>query len=95
MGFFKKLLGRGAAPALDRRTFLLRHGRITEGIILESEGTNDDDALVYYLYTLNGVDMESSDRLTEDQMRNIIKYAPGAKVNVRYDPRNQGNSIVE
>jgi hypothetical protein len=44
---------------------------------------------------LNGVDFESSEILTAEQRLSPAKYAPGAKVGVRYDPRNQGNSIIE
>jgi hypothetical protein len=74
---------------------LLANGRITDGVILDAEINGADEEVVFYLYTLNGVDFESSDLLTADQRLDRIKYAPGARVGIRYDPRNQGNSIVE
>ena len=74
---------------------MLASGRITDGMILESEVNEDGNEVVFYSYTLNGVDFESSDILTEDQRLDRVKYAPGAKVGIRYDSRNQGNSIVE
>ena len=64
-------------------------------MILDSEINGSGEEVVIYLYTLNGVDFESSDILTDDQRVDRIKYAPGAKVGIRYDPRHQGNSIVE
>ena len=70
-------------------------GRITDGLILDSEINGAGDEIVFYLYTLNGVDFESSDILTFEQRQDRIKYAPGAKVGIRYDPKNQGDSIVE
>jgi uncharacterized protein DUF3592 len=79
----------------ERRANLLRSGRITDGVIIDSETTRDGDEIVFYLYTLNGVDFESSELLTRDQRMDPVRYAPGAKVAIRYDPKNQGNSIIE
>jgi hypothetical protein len=95
MSFFDKILRRKAPDPDARRRFLLANGRITDGVILESTVTDSGEELVYFLYTLNGVDFESSEVLTDEQRREPVKYAPGAKVGIRYDPKNQGNSIVE
>ncbi len=81
--------------AAERRRFLLEHGRITDGRIIDTETNSRGDEIVIYLYTLNGVDFESSELLTSEQRRDALKYAPGAKVGVRYDPKNQGNSVLE
>jgi hypothetical protein len=80
---------------IERREFLLKHGRITEGTIIDSDTTPNGDEIAYYFYTVNGVDFESSDVLSEKQRENIIKYAPGAKVSIRFDPKNHGNSILD
>ncbi|MFN2501960.1 MAG: hypothetical protein ABR530_08115 [Pyrinomonadaceae bacterium] len=87
--------GRKGPDPADRRRSLLANGRITDGVILDCETNADGDEIAIYLYTLNGVDFESSDILTEEQRRDRVRYAPGAKVGIRYDPKNQGNSIVE
>ena len=78
-----------------RREFLLKHGRITEGTIIDSDAAPNGDEIAYYFYTINGVDFESSDILTEVQRQNPIKYAPGAKVSIRFDPKNHGNSVLD
>lgn len=78
----------------ERRKFLLEHGRVTDGRIIDYETTPRGEEIVFYVYTLNGVDFESSELLNEDQRRTPLKYAPGAKVGIRYDPRNQGNSML-
>jgi hypothetical protein len=78
----------------ERRAFLLKHGRITDGRIIDTETTGRGDEIVFYLYTLNGVDFESSELLSAEQLRDPLRYAPGAKVGVRYDPKNQGNSML-
>ena len=78
----------------DRRAALLKIGRITDGAIIDCEPTANGGEVVFYAYTLNGVDFESSELLSEEQMRDPLKYAPGAKVSVRYDPKNQGNSML-
>ncbi|HVF46099.1 MAG TPA: DUF3592 domain-containing protein [Pyrinomonadaceae bacterium] len=95
MGILDRILHRRQAAVSDRRSQLLAHGRITDGVILDCEINETGHEVVVYMYTLNGVDFESSDILTEDQRSDRLKYAPGAKVGIRYDPRNQGNSIVE
>jgi len=78
-----------------RRNHLLQNGRITDGTIIDGETARNGDEIVFYVYTLNGVDFESSEVLTDEQRRSPVKYAPGAKVGIRYDPKNQGNSIIE
>jgi len=78
-----------------RKEFLLKHGRITEGTILDAETAANGDEIAYYFYTINGVDFESSDILNEAQKQNPIKYAPGAKVSIRFDAKNHGNSVLD
>ncbi len=95
MGIIDKILRRKKADPHARRRLLLAHGRITDGVIIENEINSAGDEIVFYSYTLNGVDFESSDILTVEQKNDPVKYAPGAKVGIRYDQRNQGNSIVE
>ena len=82
-------------PEAVRRRHLLEHGRITDGRIIDTVINNRGQEVAFYLYTLNGVDFESSELLTEEQRRDPLKYAPGAKVGIRYDPRNQGNSMLD
>jgi hypothetical protein len=94
MGLLDKLRRKKEPTDAERRAHLRAHGRITEGVIIDAE-TKGDNEIVYYLYTLNGVDFESSEYLDETQRRNLLKYAPGQKINVRFDPKNQGNSTLE
>ncbi len=77
----------------ERREHLLANGRIADGRVIDTETTGRGE-IVFYLYTLNGVDFESSELLDEEQTRDPLRYAPGAKVGVRYDPKNQGNSML-
>lgn len=75
----------------ERRERLLKNGRITEGRILDCD---EEITQVFYVYTVSGADYESSEFLTEDQCERPKDYAPGAKVSIRFDPRQPGNSIV-
>lgn len=96
MGFFSFLKKKQRQdPEVARRKFLAEQGRITDGRIIDTviNGTGNEVAL--YTYTLNGVDFESSELLTDEQRRDPLKYAPGARVGVRYDPKNQGNSMLD
>ncbi len=95
MGIIDKILRRKAVDPDARRRLLLANGRITDGTILDTEINDAGDEVAIYSYTLNGVDLESSDVLTEEQRGDRVKYAPGARVGIRYDQRNQGNSILE
>lgn len=95
MSIVDRLLRRKKADPDARRRWLLANGRITEGEIIDCETSSSGEEIVFYRYTLNGVDFESSDVLTAEQANSPIKYAPGAKVSVRYEPRSQGNSVIE
>lgn len=78
----------------QRREFLMSKGRICDGTIIDSEINENGEEIVVYFYTIQGVDFESSEILTEEQRKNPLKYAPGAKVGIRFDPKNHGNSIL-
>ena len=94
MGFFDIFKRKQEnSPAIDRREFLLKNGRITDGTIIDTETTESGDEIAYYFYNIQGVDFESSEILTEEHLKEPLKYAPGAKVGVRFDPKNHGNSI--
>jgi hypothetical protein len=95
VGIFSFLNKKEAVDPAARRNHLLRNGRITDGVITDGETARNGDEIVFYVYTLNGVDFESSEVLTPEQQRTPVKYAPGAKVAIRYDPKNQGNSVIE
>lgn len=83
------------ATEADRHERLLQTGRIAEGTIIDSDGaTVDEITEVFYVYTINGSDYESSHLLTAEQRQRPAQYAPGAKISVRYDFRQPGNSIV-
>jgi hypothetical protein len=72
----------------------MEHGRITDGRIIDNETKANGDEIAFYVYTLNGVDFESSEILDDEQRKYLLNYAPGAKVAIRYDPKNQGNSML-
>lgn len=78
----------------DRREFLQTKGRITDGTIIESETTENGEEIVFYHYSVQGTDFESSEILNEQQRENPLKYAAGAKVGVRFDPKSHGNSML-
>jgi hypothetical protein len=97
MGFFDIFRRKKEEENLEekRREFLQTKGRICEGRIIDTETNEAGDEIAYYYYEIQGVDFESSDILTEKQRENPLKYAPGAKVGVRFDPKNHGNSILD
>ncbi|HEX8146893.1 MAG TPA: DUF3592 domain-containing protein [Pyrinomonadaceae bacterium] len=79
----------------ERRTNLLRAGRITEGSIFDVI-TDEAGAIthVFYNYEINGVEYESSQLLDAGQRQRSGDYFPGARVTVRFNPRQPGNSLV-
>ncbi len=95
MGFFSFLTKKDEKRLMqERRDFLIKSGRICDGVIIDSETDENGNEIVIYHYNIHGVEFESSEILTEEQMKNSIKYAPGASVGVRFDPKNHGNSIL-
>ncbi len=80
---------------IERREFLRQNGRITDGTIIDSETNESDEEIVFYFYSVQGVDFESSEILTEEQRINPLKFAPGSKVGIRFDPKNHGNSMLD
>jgi hypothetical protein len=79
----------------ERREALLRSGRITEGSIFDVI-TDEAGAIthVFYNYEINGVEYESSQLLDARQRQHPGDYFPGARVTVRFNPRQPGNSVV-
>lgn len=97
MGLFDIFRRKKEEENLDekRREFLLTKGRICEGRIIDCETLESGEEIAYYYYEIQGVDFESSEILTAEQKNNPVKYAPGAKIGVRFDPRNHGNSMLD
>ncbi len=77
-----------------RRQRLLQLGRICDAVIVESEVNEAGDTIAHYYYNIQGVEFESSEILTAEQKADPLKYAEGAQVTVRFDPRNHHNSIL-
>jgi hypothetical protein len=74
---------------------LLKMGRIIEGQILDV--TSDPGGRithVFYTYNIAGVEYESSQELDTQQQNSAKRYWPGARVEIRYDPRQPANSVV-
>jgi hypothetical protein len=82
-------------PEAARRALLLRTGRIADGCILDV-GTDEAGSVthVFYTYTYNGVEYESSQRLDTEQLARSRDYFAGAHCTVRFDPRRPANSVV-
>ena len=78
-----------------RRAELLRTGRITDGSIFDIM-TDEAGAItqIFYHYQINGVEYESSQTLDPEQRQRAADYVPGARVTVRFNPRQPGNSVV-
>ena len=61
-------------------------------------GKTDDEAgaitNVFYNYEINGVEYESSQLVDAGQRQRSGDYFPGARVTVRFNPRQPGNSVV-
>jgi hypothetical protein len=95
MGILDIFKRRKTDDEVERRKALLRTGRITEGSIFDVI-TDEAGAIthVFYNYELNGVEYESSQLLDTDQRLRSGDYFPGARVTVRFNPRQPGNSLV-
>lgn len=96
MGFFDKFKKKDTVGLNKQRIEYLREkGRITDGTITETETLETGETVAHYFYFVQGVEFESSEILSAEKLADGAKYAEGASVGVRYDPRNHGNSILD
>jgi hypothetical protein len=95
MGIFNIFRRRKSDDEALRRAELLRTGRIAEATISDVV-TDDSDRItqIFFNYTINGVDYESSQTLDPEQQRRQGDYFPGARVTLRYNYQRPGNSVV-
>lgn len=95
MGILDLLRRKKTDDEAARRAGLLRAGRITEGSIFDII-TDDTGAIthVFYNYELGGVEYESSQLLDAEQRARSGDYYPGARITVRFNPHQPGNSVV-
>jgi len=49
---------------------------------------------IFYRYKVANVDYETSQRLSGEQLSRKESYSPGARILVRFDPKQPGLSIV-
>jgi hypothetical protein len=96
MPFLDRFRRKADDPESDRRTRLLRQGRIAEGTIVDISGESESGTFtqIFYSYEIGGVEYESSQVLDPSQQQRQTDYAPGARITIRYDPHQPGNSIV-
>jgi hypothetical protein len=83
----------------QRREWLDRIGRITDGTVIDVQEIPRDDekqsVLLIFHYDVAGVSYEASQDVTYlRQFINLHSCRLGLPTSVRYDPHNPGNSIV-
>ncbi len=81
-------------PEIARRRRLQQSGRIGEGLITDTDMDEAGQVHIFYRYTANGSDFDSSQELLGEQLLHRERYAPGLRVSVRYDPRQPVNSFI-
>jgi hypothetical protein len=88
---FYRMMGRD--PVAEYYEWLSQFGRVADGHILDFQ--QDESGLtIFYRYKVANVDYETSQRLSGEQLSRKDAYAPGARVLVRFDPKQPGLSIV-
>jgi Protein of unknown function (DUF3592) len=78
----------------QQHAWLIRFGRITDGMILDFQ-QDETGTTIFYQYRIANVGYETSQRLSPGQIDQRHLYAPGSYVTVRFDPKNPGHSIVQ
>lgn len=95
MGIVSWWRNRNRPTAEERRARLLKQGRIAEGTIMDVVPDENGSVLIFFTYSIQGVDFESAEIMTPEQASKPAGYAPGATVNVRFDTRNYGDAVIE
>lgn len=95
MSIFDRFRRAKADDESARRAQLLRAGRIAEGTIFDI-ATDETGGIthIFFNYNINGVDYEASQTLDASQLQRQSDYFPGARITVRYNPHQPGNSVV-
>jgi hypothetical protein len=93
MGLFN-LFRRKREDETARRTRLLSTGRILEGTIVDAISDPSGSIQIFFNYRANGIAYESSQTLNDDQQSRKASYAPGARIVVRYNPRQPADAVV-
>ena len=95
MGIFDLFRRKKVDDEAARRARLLQTGRIADGTIFDIS-TDQSGAItqIFFNYNISGVEYEASQALEPEQRLRQSDYAPGARITVRYDPRQPGNSVV-
>jgi hypothetical protein len=83
----------------ERRAWLDRVGRITDGTVIDVQEMQPDGqkpaTFLIFQYDVAGVSYEASQDVTYlRQLINLHSCRLGLPTSVRYDPQNPGNSIV-
>jgi hypothetical protein len=83
----------------ERRAWLDRIGRITDGTVIDVQEMQPDGqkpaTFLIFQYDVAGVSYEASQDVTYlRQLINLHSCRLGLPTSVRYDPQNPGNSIV-
>ena len=94
MSLFSRFRRQKEDPELARRAALLRHGRIGDATVVETNADADGLVTLSYNYTIGGVDYQSFQHLDAEQLSRMHNYLPGARVQMRYDPQRPANSVV-
>ena len=94
MSFLARFRRNKVDPEVQRRTLLLRSGRIGDATILGILDDDEGNQLLSYCYTVAGVDYETVQRLDDEQLSRKDQYLPGSRVPLRFDPHRPANSVV-
>ncbi len=81
-------------PQEEYYSWLLKHGRIIEGEVLDAQ-QDANGIRIFYTYNISNVQYESSHALTPTQLSGSHQYEPGLPVTIRFDPRYPGRSVVQ
>lgn len=101
LGWWWAVAHRPTAFELERRRreTLAREGRITDGVILDARTLDNEDDIsatpqvLVYSYQLAGLTYNCAQDVSSLPDR-VLGYRIDQSVQVRYDPRNPGNSIL-
>jgi len=94
MSFLARFRRKKEDPEVERRRILLESGRLGDATVLGTEVDTSGSVMLFYSYSIGGVDYQTSQRFDEQQLLRKHDYLPGARVPLRYDPRRPANSFV-
>lgn len=94
MSVLARLRRKKEDPEIARRALLRRAGRLSEATVQEAMTDESGNPAVSFIYSVGGAEYQSAQSIDAEQSQREQDCQPGARIAIRYHPRQPANSVV-